>query len=62
MIGQLGLAIGSVIGGSVAPKFGIRKALIVFNLVSFLALGLKLFEVFWVIIIGRLVFGIATGI
>lgn len=62
MLGPLGVAIGSQIGGSLLPKYGSRKLVIFANAISILANIGKLWESTWPIMINRFIFGIMTGI
>ena len=60
--GSLGLAIGSIAGGSLASSLGgIRRTLLFSNIVAIVSCGLKCIEWFPALIAGRLLFGICCG-
>jgi MFS family permease len=51
-----------MIGGSIAPKIGLKKALILFNILSMIACSMKLVLNFPMIMMGRFLFGFCTGV
>ena len=59
---MLGLAIGSVFAGSITYKVGLKRSIILFNLFSLIGTCLKLVENYPVILIGRLIYGVAGGV
>lgn len=63
VIAPVGIAVGSSVAGKAAEKVGgIRNLLLLANSVAILANLLKLFMTLPTILIGRLVFGISTGL
>jgi MFS family permease len=62
VIGSLGIAIGSMIGGMIGTKYGIRRVLIITNVLNLAFCGLKLIENTHTIIIGRFLHGLGCGI
>jgi MFS family permease len=57
-----GLAIGSLIGGIITPKLGLKRTIIISNILGLFANFLKQILSTETIISGRLLFGIACGI
>eukprot|EP00356_Strombidium_inclinatum_P007689 CAMPEP_0170500762 /NCGR_PEP_ID=MMETSP0208-20121228/35997_1 /TAXON_ID=197538 /ORGANISM="Strombidium inclinatum, Strain S3" /LENGTH=435 /DNA_ID=CAMNT_0010778949 /DNA_START=186 /DNA_END=1490 /DNA_ORIENTATION=- len=60
--GSLGLGIGSIAGGSLAASLGgIRRTMLISNVVAIISCCLKLIEWFPALVAGRLLFGICCG-
>ena len=55
------MTIGAFIAGSIVAK-GRRKFLIIFGVIGILSTALTLILNFWCIVIGRLLFGLCTGV
>lgn len=59
---SLGLAIGAFLGGKLVSTYGSRKLILTFNLIALVFNCLKLIENTVAILVGRLAFGISTGV
>lgn len=58
----LGVAIGSLGGSDLADKLGLRNTIIWVNFICILFQVLKIIENYWLILVGKLLVGTATGI
>lgn len=57
LLGTLGQAIGSIMSGMIAPRFGIRKTIILANFLSLLCNCLRMILTTPTVLIGRFFFG-----
>jgi hypothetical protein len=57
----IGIGVGSIIGGTII-QIGKRKILVIFTIVAILGIGISLILSNTTIFIGRLIYGIASGI
>lgn len=57
LLGTLGQAFGSFLSGKIAPKFGIRKTILVANFLSLLSNCLRMILTTPTVLIGRFLFG-----
>ena len=58
---MIGIGVGSIIGGTII-QIGKRKILVIFTIVAILGIGISLILSNATIFIGRLIYGIASGI
>ena len=58
---MIGIGVGSIIGGTII-QIGKRKILVIFTIVAILGIGISLILSNTTIFIGRLIYGIASGI
>ena len=58
---MLGIAVGSVIGGSLVAN-GRRRVIIAFNIIAILSTIMTLFLDYWLICAGRFIFGFSSGV
>ena len=61
MLGLVGLSIGSLLGGKIVPKLGIWRSLLIANFFNIVSNGIKLILSTPTIFIGRLLFGVFSG-
>lgn len=62
VLGPLGLSIGSTIGGKIGPRLGIKRTLILANILAFGATCLKLILNTGTIFAGRFLYGLFCGV
>lgn len=62
IITMAGVGLGSVVGGSIGPYFGVRNAILLSNLIGVAATGVKLVLTLPTILVGRFVSGFVYGI
>ena len=62
VLGALGLAFGTNLGGNIGSKYGLRKVLLIANFLNFFINILKQIENTYILFMGRFLFGLCCGV